>query len=200
MGPAAYLGLLTALVCGLIWLGGALFLRLKRGKSFSYLALFTVFSIYLFKVLDYTLFQFQSLLLLRLFTPGLILRGQEDGTSVNLIPLVGLTGADLKTSLLNILLLVPFGFGLPFIAKVHARQVIAAGALMSVAIELLQLLTGQLAHMTFRIADVNDVIFNVMGAAAGYGAFALLARWWRPWERARAGPLGASGGSDEVCS
>ncbi|HET7768729.1 MAG TPA: VanZ family protein [Chloroflexota bacterium] len=186
MEPATYLALLTALACGVIWLGWVLFLRLKRRKSVLYLALCTVFSIYLFKVLDYTLFQFQSLLVLRFFVPGLMLRGQEDGTSVNLIPLVTLTGADLRTSLLNVLLLVPFGFGLPFIARLHAKQVIAGGALLSVAIELAQLLTGYLAHMTFRIADVNDVIFNTIGAAIGYWAFALFARWW-PWQRSRRG-------------
>jgi glycopeptide antibiotics resistance protein len=179
MEPATSLALLTALAFGLLWLGCVVFLRLKRGESALYLALFTVFFLYLFKVLDYTLFQFQSLLLLRYFVPRLILRGQEDGTSVNLIPLVTLTRADLRTSLLNVLLLVPFGFGLPFLAKLHAKQVVAAGALLSVAIELAQLLTGYLAQMTFRIADVNDVIFNTAGAAIGYGAFALLARRWR---------------------
>ncbi|HEU5314710.1 MAG TPA: VanZ family protein [Chloroflexota bacterium] len=185
MEPATYLGLLFALPFGVLWVGCVVFLRLKEGKSFLYLALFTVFSIYLFKVLDYTLFQVQSLLLLRFFVPGLILRGQEEGTSVNLIPLVTLARGDLKTSLLNILLLVPFGFGLPFLVKVHAKQVVAAGALLSAAIELVQLLTGHLAHMTFRIADVNDVIFNAAGAAIGYGAFALFARWWWPWQRSR---------------
>ena len=187
MGPATYLTLLTGLAFGVIWLGCVLFLRLKKRKSVLYLALFTVFFVYLFKVLDYTLFQFQSLLLLKFFVPGLMLRGQEDGTSVNLIPLVTLTGADLKTSLLNVLLLVPFGFGLPFIARVQAKQVVAGGALLSVAIELAQLLTGYLAQMTFRIADVNDVIFNAIGAAMGYWAFALFARWWTPWLRSRRG-------------
>ena len=191
MGPATYLALLTALAFGVIWLGCVLFLRLKKRKSVLYLTLFTVFFVYLFKVLDYTLFQFQSLLLLKFFMPGLMLRGQEDGTSVNLIPLATLTGADLKTSLLNVLLLVPFGFGLPFIARLRARQVVAAGALFSVAIELAQLLTGYLAGMTFRIADVNDVLFNTLGAALGCGAFALLAKWWwRPWERARREDVG----------
>lgn len=185
MEAATYLSLLTALFFGVIWLGCVVFLRLRKGKSFVYLGFFTVFYVYLFKVLDYTLFQFQSLLLLKVFVPGLMLRGQEEGASVNLVPLVTLAREDQRTSLLNVLLLVPFGFGLPFLAKLHAKQVVAAGALLSAAIELLQLLTGQLTDMTFRVADVNDVIFNTIGAAIGYWAYAMTARWWRPWQRSR---------------
>src|ERR687885_2589032 len=112
-----FFNLLTVLVFGLIWIGIVTFLRLKKKKSLIYLISFTIFYVYLFKVLDYTLFQFQSLLLLKYFMPGLILNGQTAGKSINLIPLVMLTSQDLKTSLLNILMLVPFGFGLPFITN-----------------------------------------------------------------------------------
>lgn len=41
------------------------------------------------------------------------------------------------------------------------------GGLFSLSIELLQLLTGYVAGITFRIADINDVIFNTTGAAIG---------------------------------
>src|SRR5437868_2959539 len=102
MGLVTYFDSLTILLFGLIWFGIVTFLRSKRGKGFVYLAFFTIFYAYLFKVLDYTLFQFQSLLLLKYFAPGLILRGQEAGKEMNLIPLLTLTSEDLKTSLLNI--------------------------------------------------------------------------------------------------
>src|SRR5919202_2568155 len=103
MGFAMFFNLLTVLVFGLIWIGIVTFLRLKRKKSLIYLIFFTIFYAYLIKVLDYTLFQFQSLLLLKYFTPDLILNGQTAGKSINLIPLVTLTLQDLTTSLLNIL-------------------------------------------------------------------------------------------------
>ena len=43
--------------------------------------------------------------------------------AMNLIPLVTLTPQDLKTSLLNILLMIPFGFGLPFITNFRMKKI-----------------------------------------------------------------------------
>src|SRR5258708_33868165 len=164
-----YFNLLTVLLFGLIWIGIVMFLRLK--KNLAYLIFFTIFYIYIVKVLDYTLFQFQSLLLLKQFMPELMLRGQAAGKSMNLIPLITLTPQDLKTSLLNILLLIPFGFGLPFITNYRMKKIVVIGALFSIVIEFLQLITGFMAKITFRIADINDVIFNTVGVAMGYILF-----------------------------
>jgi glycopeptide antibiotics resistance protein len=171
--------LLTVLLLGLIWIGIVTFLWLKKKKSLTCLIFFTIFYVYLVKVLDYTLFQFQSLVLLRYFMPNLILNGQTAGKSLNLIPLITLTPQDLETSLLNILLLVPFGFGLPFITNFRMKKVVVLGALFSIVIEFLQLITGFLANITFRIADINDVIFNTVGAAIGYMLFVGFIRIYR---------------------
>ena len=174
-----YFDLLTILLFGLIWIGIVTFLRLKKKKSVVYLIFFTIFYIYLFKVLDYTLFQFQSLLLLKHFMPDLILNGQTVGKNMNLIPLVTLTPQDLKTSLLNILLLVPFGFGLPFMTDLRMKKIVVIGALFSIVIEFLQLVTGFIAKITFRIADINDVVFNTVGVAIGYIIFVGFVRIYR---------------------
>lgn len=171
MGFVTHLDSSIVLLFGLIWIGIVTFLRLKKKKSLVYLLFFTIFYVYLYKVLDYTLFQFQSLLILKHFRPDLILQGQADGKTMNLIPLITLTLEDLKTSLLNILLLIPFGFGLPFITNLRMRKIVVIGALFSVGIELLQLITGFMAKITFRIADINDVIFNTVGVAIGYILF-----------------------------
>jgi glycopeptide antibiotics resistance protein len=111
--------------------------------------------------------------------PNIILNGQSDSDAVNLIPLITLTSQDLTTSVLNILLFVPFGLGLPFIADIHMRKLLVLGALFSLAIELLQLVTGIIAGITFRIADVNDVIFNTAGTAVGYSLFVVFAHIFR---------------------
>jgi glycopeptide antibiotics resistance protein len=111
--------------------------------------------------------------------PDLILSGQTAGKDLNLIPLITLTPQDLKTSLLNILLLIPFGFGLPFITNYRMKKIIVIGALFSIAIELTQLITGYMAKITFRVADINDVIFNTMGVAIGYILFVGFARIYR---------------------
>ena len=174
-----YFDLLIVLLFGLIWIGIVTFLRLKKKKSLAYLIFFTIFYVYIVKVLDYTLFQFQSLLLLKHFMPNLILNGQTAGQDLNLVPLVTLTPDDLKTSLLNILLLIPFGFGLPFIANFRMKKIVVIGALFSIAIEVLQLVTGLMAGITFRVADINDVIFNTVGVVIGNMLFAGFVRSYR---------------------
>lgn len=174
----------TILLCGLIWLGAVVFLRLKKHKSSTYLLFLSIFYCYIIAVLYYTIFAFQSLFLLNWLSPNhLILKGHTAAQGINLIPLVALRLVDVKTSLLNILLFIPFGFGLPFITKLQMRKVVIAGALFSVTIELLQLLTGIMAHMTFRTADINDLIFNTIGAAIGYLLFIWFMRIYRHYSR-----------------
>jgi glycopeptide antibiotics resistance protein len=174
-----YFDLVIALLFGMIWIGIVTFLKVKKKESFTYLIFFTIFYVYIVKVLDYTLFQFQSLILLKYFMPGLILNGQTAGKSLNLIPLITLTPQDLDTSLLNILLLMPFGFGLPFITNFYMKKTVVIGALFSISIEFLQLITGTMAKITFRIADINDVIFNTVGVALGYFLFVGFVRSYR---------------------
>ena len=174
-----YLDLLAVLLFALIWICIVTFLWLKKKKSLVYLIFFTIFYVYIVKVLDYTLFQFQSLILLKHFMPDLILNGQAAGQDMNLIPLITLTPQDLKTSLLNILLLIPFGFGLPFIMDFRMKKIVVIGALFSIVIEFLQLITGRVAKITFRIADINDVIFNTVGVAIGYILFVGFVRIYR---------------------
>lgn len=178
MNFTMYFNLTILIFFCLIWICRVAFLRSKK-KSFAYLAFFTLFYIYILKVLDYTLFQFQSLLILRLFTPHLILRGQAANKTVNLIPLITLAPQDFATSLLNILLFTPFGFGLPFITSFRMKNVVIIGALFSISIEILQFVTGFLARITFRVADINDVIFNTIGVALGYILFVVFVHFWR---------------------
>lgn len=169
----------TMFFVGLTWTGIVMFLRLKQKKSFVYLLFFTIFYIYLYKVLDYTLLQFQSLLLLKHFLPNIMLNGVQDGKAVNLIPLATLTLEDVKTSLLNILMMIPFGFGLPFITNLRFKKVVVVGLFSSIGIEFLQLITGFMADTTFRVADINDLIFNTIGVALGYVLFAGFVRKYR---------------------
>lgn len=171
MEAIKYFNIIVVTICILVWLAAIVFLRLRKNKSFIYLFFFTVFFIYIVKVFDYTLFQYQFLLILKNFVPGLMLNGQTTAESINIIPLMTLTAADIKTSLLNICMLIPFGFGLPFITQYRLKQIVVSGTLFSIMIELLQLLTGSLAGSTFRIVDINDVLFNTLGTIVGYFLF-----------------------------
>jgi glycopeptide antibiotics resistance protein len=173
------INLSAVLLVALVWCVVVILLRLKKKKSFVYLLFFTIFYIYIVTVLYYTEFKFQSLLLLKMFTPDLMLNGIASGKSLNLTPLIALTLHDLRTSFLNILLMLPFGFGLPFITNLRMKKIVIIGALFSIGIELLQLITGLLAKITFRIADINDVIFNTLGVAIGYVLFVGFMRIYR---------------------
>lgn len=166
-----YFDLVIKIIFGLIWIGLVWFWLMKKKANWVHLIFFTIFYVYLFYVLDYTLFQFQSLIILKYFMPNLMLNGQDAGHDLNLIPLIVLTSQDLETSLLNILLFVPFGFGLPFITNLRLKQVVICGLLFSFALELLQLVSGQIAKVTFRVADINDLIFNALGVLIGYCLF-----------------------------
>lgn len=173
-----YFDLGVAFLLFLVWLSLAIFLWTKKKKNLIYLFFFTLFYLYFAKVLDYTLFQFQSLLLLKHFIPDLMLNGLSGSKSINLIPLVTLAAEDLKTSLLNILLFMPFGFGLAFITNMRMRNVVFIGFLCSVGIEFLQFVTGLAAGITFRVADINDVIFNTLGVVIGYTLFIVFVRFF----------------------
>ena len=82
--------------------------------------------------------------------------------NLNLIPFAGML-ADLKNSILNILLFVPLGITLPFLlCKFRIlKNALLFGFGMSLAIELLQMLT-------FRATDINDLITNTFGAFLGF--------------------------------
>ena len=172
----------------ILWLIAARFMWARNAKN-AYIIFCTVFYIYIIGVLYYTLFQFQSLLVLKYFAPSLRINGSPAEESVNLLPLATLTAGDVTTSLLNILLFVPFGIGLPFISNLRFKGTTAAAMAFSLAIEAAQFVTGYLAGVTLRVADVNDVIFNAVGAMIGYGLFAGLLRAYLRVFPTRHGPF-----------
>jgi len=69
------------------------------------------------------------------------------------------------------------------------KKVVVAGLLLSIIIEFLQLITGFMANTSFRVADINDVIFNTVGVAIGYmlyvafvRVYCLVSRNWKTRE------------------
>ena len=72
----------------------------------------------------------------------------------------------------NVLLFVPFGFALPLVWERarRAHVTIAAGALVSLAVELTQLFVP--THTT----DVDDLLLNILGTALGFAAVAVVLR------------------------
>ena len=96
---------------------------------------------------------------------------------VNLIPLVHLLRFDSRRDLLlnvigNCAMFIPTGIILPILYPRLNRgwKVIAAGAGISLCIELLQL------PFAVRASDVDDLILNTLGVVLGYGIFRLCRR------------------------
>ena len=77
--------------------------------------------------------------------------------------------ADFKNTILNIILFIPLGIMLPFLWKKYnsLRATLIFGFCMSLAIELLQILT-------YRATDINDLIANTVGAVLGYFVFRVI--------------------------
>ena len=73
----------------------------------------------------------------------------------------------------NVALFLPLGFLLPLLAPRLDRlwRTVGTGFALSAAIEL-----SQVAFPGVRRADVNDVLLNTLGAAAGFLAYRLAAR------------------------
>ena len=82
--------------------------------------------------------------------------------NLNLIPFLGMID-DLKNTILNVGLFVPFGVFLPVLWQRFRKlgNCIAFGFGFSLTIELLQMLT-------FRATDVNDLITNTVGTLVGF--------------------------------
>jgi glycopeptide antibiotics resistance protein len=79
----------------------------------------------------------------------------------------------------NILLTVPFGFGIRFIARLKARDFLWLAPAVGLAIEGIQLGLSLALRSAFRAVDINDVLLNALGVGLGYGFFQIFAWGYR---------------------
>ena len=94
---------------------------------------------------------------------------------VNLIPLVNILDYDIKREAAiniigNISMFIPTGIIMPILYRRldHFWKVLLAGAGLSFAIEMIQLL------FPGSVTDIDDLILNTAGAAIGYGIYKLV--------------------------
>lgn len=163
----------------------------KQRRTIGYITCFCVFYVYVLFVGEYTIFP------LRLFDPEFtdFMKQHGDWTSgLNLIPFRNLSLEYLTSvqGLGNVILTIPFGFGLPFLRNTSLKSVSVAGLIFTGSIELAQLLCNAIYGYPHRIVDVNDILFNLVGTVVGFGVFLMLSRLYRravhedsvdgPWE------------------
>jgi len=85
-------------------------------------------------------------------------------TYLNLVPL---TGYEVRDAVINIVVFVPLGILVPlFLPRARWWSVLGLGAGFSLLIEVVQYVTARLLGGG-HVADVNDLLFNVVGAALG---------------------------------
>jgi glycopeptide antibiotics resistance protein len=77
----------------------------------------------------------------------------------------------------NVLAFAPFGVFLPLIwpSRRSLISVVAAGLAISLGAEILQVALSVMMGTPYRVADVDDVIINVLGVALGYGLYRTIA-------------------------
>lgn len=92
---------------------------------------------------------------------------------LDVLPLAGYEVSDAVT---NILVFVPLGMLVSLLAASTSWwRALAAAAALSLAIEVAQLVTARWLGGG-HIADVNDFVFNVVGAALGLGLISMVSR------------------------
>jgi len=171
----------AALIIGLIVIGW-------RTRNLSYVVCCAVFGVYLLKVIDLTLFP--MFIAPRSDEPWY---WEQFWRNINLIPFYfgsdaaaypELMSLAIQGAILNIVLTIPFGFGLRFIVPVSTKRIFWTGLLVGLGIEAAQLIMGLLLRLNYRQIDVNDVIMNALGVWIGYGLFRIFA-WFYIWSRAK---------------
>ena len=125
-------------------------------------------------------------------------------SSINLIPFYFGRFASLEGTLpgvvLNIILTMPFGFGINFLTFIKPRNFLWLSVLVGLAIETAQLIISLCLGYAYRVIDINDVICNAVGVLIGYGLFRLFAGayvWMN--RRFKLKPAGLFGYLLEIC-
>lgn len=160
-----------------IWVVGFAVLAVifrRRKHSLSYLLCFTVFSVYLLFAVDVAFF------------PIAISGSYADAMRqipfapfINLIPfnfnLSEMPHLVYRQIFQNILLTVPLGFGVSFVARLSVKDFYWLIPAIGIGIEATQLVIALILRYPYRVIDVNDAILNSLGVLIGYGFFRIFA-------------------------
>ena len=142
----------------------------RRKHTFSYLFFFSIFWIYILSALDKVFFPIQI--------NGLyvdVMRQVPIMSEVNLVPFFlgqdALPEASFVGLLYNLILTVPFGFGLNFISRVRIRDFLLLSIVIGLGFEVIQFTISLILGYPYRVVDINDALMNTLGVLLGYGLF-----------------------------
>jgi glycopeptide antibiotics resistance protein len=143
----------------------------RQKRSWSYLLFFSIFWVYLLFVVRIVIF------------PFVINWGPYSSRvlpHINLIPFYYKVCSTLfKVCALeiagNVVLTIPFGFGINFLVLVKPGKVIWLALAVGFGFEFSQLIISLIFRSGFRSIDINDVMLNALGVLSGYALFIILA-------------------------
>lgn len=177
--------LILLVLPALIWTG---YMAVRRGLGFVRTFLLLTFVGYIGALIAVTMFPIPV-------DPQLIADRTVDGIlRNNFIPFATMVSAFRDGPdyfalqvLGNLVLLVPFGFLLPVVWVPARRAKIGIGAILiaALSIEAAQLVVSAAIGYTYRQADIDDVILNVLGGLLGFGMFALCSYVLERWDGRR---------------
>ena len=149
-------------------------LKVKMKKSNMYLLCFLIMYIYLCEVINLTQFPIYA-------SEGMkeAMGSQNVWREMNLIPFKTIADHFSKDIILNILMTLPLGFGLPFLMKCSWGKITFSGLILGVLCESGQLESALWAGFTFRNVNIDDVILNLLGTLIGYFIFKIFSRIFR---------------------
>lgn len=156
-----------------------------RKHSYSYLICVFVFGVYMLYALDKVFFP--------IAVSGMMADSWRENVNwsghINVIPFPFSEPASTlpievrayyRTLMFNVLLTVPFGFGINFIKRVSVKHIPLLAIGVGLAFESGQLLISLLLGYPYRVIDINDVLMNALGVLIGYGVFRLFG-WLYMW-------------------
>jgi glycopeptide antibiotics resistance protein len=168
---------------GLPLLALVLILLRRRRTGPLYLLGVGLFGFYLIGIVNLVFF---PILLPPNWPEGVTLEGaQRTFSHVNLIPFYygDMFTLNFRTIIYeiagNFLLTVPFGFGLPFLARLQAKRMPWLALGVGLTFEITQLALALILGSYARSVDINDVLLNAAGVLFGYGFWRLLTRFSR---------------------
>lgn len=81
----------------------------------------------------------------------------------------------LETNFLNIILTIPFGFGINFLLSTKPKHIMWIAFWLGLTLEALQFLFTLILGYPYRVVDINDCLTNALGVLLGYGFFRIFA-------------------------
>lgn len=171
--------IITVILSGVILLLILIILKYKYQRNTIYLLFFTIFYIYLVNVLKYTIFPIP----LDPFMAKVMSEGRNFTDGINLLPFnfPSIEYFLHKQVPLNVILSIPFGFGISYILKMSKKKLVVSSILFGLIIELAQLVISLFLSFTYRYIDINDVILNGLGIYIGYFLFRVFSCLYVYW-------------------